>query len=256
MGASPANAGYFRSASAAARSRVARCKRKFLRFFPGGFRDETYLEWERGYKWRAHQEWQSALNREAYRSKLLQGRFLEIGSEAIRIESRTNLLFSFEKMAIRDALKPERGARAFAEGLYALLYGSGSVQSKFTQWCGVVAALPRKQSRVLTWPVATVFGFIAQPETHIFPKTDRNPLGRRRIRFRLSLPLRAVVGHICEPSRVRAGNRRRTPRPLRPRDLIDVQSFIWVLGSDEGTRSRQQINATSFCPERNHSLKG
>ena len=24
-----------------------RCRRKFLRFFPGGFRDETYLDWER-----------------------------------------------------------------------------------------------------------------------------------------------------------------------------------------------------------------
>ena len=31
-----------------------RCRRKFLRFFPGGFRDETYLDWERTYKWEAH----------------------------------------------------------------------------------------------------------------------------------------------------------------------------------------------------------
>lgn len=28
-----------------------RCRRKFHRFFPGGFRDETYIDWERGYKW-------------------------------------------------------------------------------------------------------------------------------------------------------------------------------------------------------------
>ena len=55
----------------------------------------------------------------------IQGKFLEIGAEAIKIESRTNLLFSFEKMAIRDALRSERGARNFAEGLYALLYGPG-----------------------------------------------------------------------------------------------------------------------------------
>ena len=25
-----------------------RCRRKFLRFFPGGFADETYVDWERG----------------------------------------------------------------------------------------------------------------------------------------------------------------------------------------------------------------
>ena len=42
-------------------------------------------------------------------------------------------------MAIRDALKSKRGARAFAEGLYALLYGPGNLQAKFSRWCEVVA---------------------------------------------------------------------------------------------------------------------
>ena len=27
-----------------------RCREKFLRFFPDGFQDQTYLDWERGYK--------------------------------------------------------------------------------------------------------------------------------------------------------------------------------------------------------------
>gem|GEM_PF-4517501 len=34
-----------------------RCRRKFLRIFPGGFRDETYIGWEREYKWTAHMAW-------------------------------------------------------------------------------------------------------------------------------------------------------------------------------------------------------
>src|SRR5688572_14819809 len=34
-----------------------RCRRKFLRFFPGGFQDETYLDWERDYKVAAHARW-------------------------------------------------------------------------------------------------------------------------------------------------------------------------------------------------------
>jgi hypothetical protein len=130
---------------------------------------------------------------------LSQGRFLEIGTEAIRIESRTNLLFSFEKMAIRDALKSERGARDFAEGLYALLYGSGSLQNKFTRWCQVVAALPRKQSRVLTWPVASVFEFIAQPETHIFLKPTVTRRAADEYGF-ISLSLRAFMGDLFQSS--------------------------------------------------------
>src|SRR5437667_10703678 len=31
--------------------RAGRGRKKFLRFFPGGFKDETYVEWERKYRW-------------------------------------------------------------------------------------------------------------------------------------------------------------------------------------------------------------
>jgi hypothetical protein len=46
-----------------------------------------------------------------------EGKFAEIAAHAVRIESRTNLLFSFEKIALRDAVKSAEGARSFAEGL-------------------------------------------------------------------------------------------------------------------------------------------
>jgi hypothetical protein len=232
MGASFANTGYARSTVAPARSRIARCKRKFLRFFPEGFRDQTYLDWERGYKLQAHREWQSVLNRAAYQSRLSQGKFLEIGVEAVKIESRTNLLFSFEKMAIRDALKSEGGARAFAEGLYALLHGPGTLRTKFSRWCEVVARLPRKQSRVLTWPLVTVFGFIAQPDTHIFLKPTVTRLAAREYGFDFRYrpaPSWDTYSSLLAFADEIGGDL----RDLRPRDLIDIQSFIWVLGSDE-----------------------
>src|SRR4029079_6856627 len=84
------------------------------------------------------------------------------------IESRTNLLFSFEKMALRDAVKGAAGAKLFAEGLYEWLHGRGSDEARFVKWIQVVSGLPRRQTRVLTWPIVTVFGFIAQPSRHIF----------------------------------------------------------------------------------------
>jgi hypothetical protein len=34
----------------------------------------------------------------------------------------------------------------------------------------VIDSLPRKQSRVLTWPIATIFGFLASPKQHIYLK--------------------------------------------------------------------------------------
>ena len=72
------------------------------------------------------------------------------------IESRTNLLLSFEKMALRDAVKSTAGAKAFAEGLFDFLYGKISDRDRFEHWCEIVAGLPRRQTRVLTWPLVTV----------------------------------------------------------------------------------------------------
>src|SRR4029078_1349450 len=136
---------------------------KFLRFFPGGFGDETYLDWERSYQWETHGRWQEALGREAFRRLLRAGEFAEIAARAVRVEqrSRHSMIFSFEKMALRDAVKSAEGAGAFAEGVYEFLPGTGSMERRFNGWIETVAALPRKQTRVLTWPLVTVLGFIA-----------------------------------------------------------------------------------------------
>ncbi len=209
-----------------------RCRRKFLRFFPAGFHDEKYAGWERDYKVEAHEQWEEALGRAAHRALLRQGAFAEVAARAVRIESRTNLLFSFEKMAIRDAVKPPAGARAFAEGLYDLLHGAGAIERRFERWCETVAALPRRQTRVLTWPIVTVFAFLAQPETHIFlkPNVTRNAARAYGFDFRYrSHPSWDTYASLLELAAVV----RRDLRDLRPRDMIDIQSFLWVVGSEE-----------------------
>src|ERR671921_215702 len=127
-----------------------RCQRKFLRLFPEGYRDAEYVELERDYKWEAHQRWDATLSRETFASLLRQGRHGEIAAAAVRIESRTNLLFSFEKMALRDALRPSPGARQFAEGLYRFLHQGDDMAAAFTDWSATVAGLPPRQTRGLT----------------------------------------------------------------------------------------------------------
>jgi len=213
-------------------SGAAGCRRKFLRFFPKGFRDETYLAWERDYKWRAHEQWNEALNRATFQSLLRKKAFAEIAANAVRIESRTNLLFSFEKMALRDAVKSAAGARAFANGLYEFLHGPGNAEAKLQRWCETIGALPRKQTRVLTWPLVTIFGFIAQPETHIFLKPNVTRIAARKYGFDFQYQSRPNWNTYASLLEF-AGTIRRDLRDLRPRDMIDLQSFIWVQGSDE-----------------------
>jgi hypothetical protein len=208
-----------------------KARRKFLRFFPGGFRDETYIDWERDYKSVAHRQWLDVLDQPKFKKLLDEGRFDQAAAAAVRIESRTNLLFSFEKMALRDAIKGP-GAEMFAQGLNDWLHGPDDPQRKFERWVEVVASLPRRQTRVLTWPLVTVFGFIAQPDTHLFLKPMVTRTAARAYGFDFhytSRPNWATYESLLQFARTV----KRDLRDLKPRDMIDLQSFIWVQGSDE-----------------------
>jgi hypothetical protein len=210
------------------------CRRKFLRWFPDGFRDEDYVDFERGSKWQTHESWQRLLPRAEFRRLLRAKAFAEAAARAVRVEqsARHPLIFSFEKMALRDAVKSKAGARAFAEGLFDLLHGRGGLARRFERWIDVVAGLPRRQTRVLTWPLVTVFGFIAEPETHMFMKPNVTRAAAREYGFTLeyaSRPSWETYASLLEL----AAAVKRDLKDLRPRDMIDVQSFLWVQGSEE-----------------------
>jgi hypothetical protein len=142
------------------------------------------------------------------------------------------MLFSFEKMALRDAVKTDGGARTFAEGLFDFLHGGGTLQGRFTRWVAAVAALPRRQTRVLTWPMVTVWGFLAQPDVHFFlkPAVTRLAMARYGLDFHYrSRPEWQTYALLLELAAVV----KKDLRDLRPRDMVDIQSFLWVQGSDE-----------------------
>jgi len=203
-----------------------------LRIWPGGFRDKTYLAGDRDYQWEAHQERMAALNQEAFRKALNRGAYQDTAAKVVKIESGRSLLFSFEKMALRDAVRAESGARIFAEGLYAYLYGEKSLEQRFSDWVKSIERLPRKQTRVLTWPLTTVFGFIAQPNTHIFLKPNTTKEAARK----LGMPFEYVSRPNWQTYAGYLGLAEATSkyiRDLKPRDMIDIQSFLWVQGSDE-----------------------
>jgi hypothetical protein len=208
------------------------CRRKFLRYYPGGFADQDYVDLERAYKWTAHERWREELGRAEIDRLIEDGRAAEVAARAVRIEGRTNLLFSFEKMALRDAVKGRAGAERFARGLREWLHGRGSAATRFEGWVEALEGLPRRQTRVLTWPLATVFGFIAQPDKHLFLKPRVTKFAAEHYGWDFAYQSRpnwetyqSLLGFAEE---VRAD-----VADLEPRDMIDLQSFIWVLGSDE-----------------------
>ena len=67
------------------------------------------MEWERGYKWNAHMAWKEKLNEQEFIKLLRKKEYDEIVKRAVGLEAKTNLLFSFEKMSLRDAVKKQEG---------------------------------------------------------------------------------------------------------------------------------------------------
>ena len=85
---------------------------------------------------------------------------------------------------------------------------------------------------MLTWPLITVFGFIAQPELHFFLKPNVTRIAAREYGFDFayqSRPAWSTYASLLEFAELV----RRELSDLAPRDMIDIQSFLWVQGSDE-----------------------
>jgi hypothetical protein len=213
---------------------LAKHRKRFLRFFPKAFRDQRYLDWEHSYKWYSHKLWGELLNEEEYKSLLRRHEYMEIATRALRVEQKTvpPFLFSFEKMALRDALRSDRGARIFAEALSTLLHGKGALKDRFIQWIVAVGDLPRKQSRVLSWPNLTFFPFIAQPTKHIILKPSAMRIAAAELEFDLdysSKPSFTTYQRLLDLAElVREGI-----ADLKPRNYHDLQTFLYVIGSSE-----------------------
>lgn len=218
----------------------AKHKKRFLKIFPEAFNDERYIQWERTYKWEAHKLWKKLLNKEEFKTLLFNREFSTIASRALQVESKTNFLFSFEKMALRDALNMGDGARTFAEGLYHLLHGKGPVRERFISWIVAVSELPRKKSRVLSWPVLTFFPFIAQPTKHIIMKPSAMNRAAAELGYDLDYSSKpnyrtyAALLNLADQAKVGIAE-------LKPKDYHDLQTFLWVIGSAEYDRLEEEL---------------
>ncbi len=214
---------------------AARCRRKFELYYPEGFADAAYLVAERAVKERAHREWLRQLGPEDFRKLLARGAYRQIADTAQRVEAQAGLLFPFDKMALREALRPAAGARLFAHELYALLHGRGSAARRFGDWALALGELTASRGRVLTWPVATAFPFLARPDRHLLLKPRVTQRAARAYGFDLrydTQPGWRTYESLLTFAAIIRRDLDRHPG-FQARDMLDVQAFIWVQGAEE-----------------------
>ena len=206
-----------------------RCRRRFLHFFPDGFRDQTYQAWERDYKVNAHREWNRVLNQSLHKALLRRGEFEEAALRAVRIEARTNLIFRSRKWPCVTRLRVRRGLKLLLWSLRLLVRSrrargaTGDASGFFTaaqaDACIHLAHRDRLRIYRTTGP-------------HIFLKP--NVTRKAALEYGFPLQYEARPNWTSYSNFLRFTEQvRRDIQDLHPRDMIDLQSFLWVQGSNE-----------------------
>lgn len=189
---------------------------RFLRFFPNGFYSAGYMSDERNYKIAAKQR----LDETAPLEQAVDSSGL--GEAVLAVFREPNLLSRFEKARLQDVLRGPmadefvRGAARFTlgEGKPALLQMERALK-------------PHKSAN---WTVVTYLPFLWRPDEHMFlkPKVTKDFAARVGHRFATDYGPRLELA-VYESLLDLASRTAAELADLKPRDRIDVQSFIWVV---------------------------
>jgi hypothetical protein len=199
---------------------IPQLKESFLRQFPGGFEDTRYVKFERAYKVAASELLKKTLSSGELNRLLSAGDHAEVCRRALAVISRTNLVLPNEKRDLFDGLTGE-GCALFSRAISDLLYGSSSSQDRFERFAKVLEVVGTPK-----WTIATYFRFLAEPETEMFLKPEATKAAAAacglELNYRPELNWRTYESLLAVSAFLKDAI-----KDLRPRDMIDVQGFIW-----------------------------
>lgn len=200
----------------------------FLEEFPRGFEDDRYMKQERDDKVDASKAAKSSLEPQAFEAAL-EGDPMPLLLEVKRIVNMTNLIQgSFEKPKLFDAMLDPQHALGFTRALNALLHGRGDAPERLEEFSDYLHSLGLRK-----WTYGTYFLFLHKPDNCIFVKPESLKKAADKAVFDIqydAAPTANGYRRILEFARwVEARLVREQIPPLVPKDLIDVQSFVWFM---------------------------
>ncbi|WP_243439390.1 hypothetical protein [Fundidesulfovibrio soli] len=218
----------------AKRLMVADAVAKFTAQFPNGFYDPAYYGdrncGERNYKLEATYHYEELLGLGQARQLLEKGDLEELSRRTLKVLASINYLDKrFGEPLFKEALADRSAASRYFMALFNLLDAPTVSEETFSPYAEAVCELPvmRRSGRVATWPVATALPYIAQPHRHVYLKPSETQAAADRLGFNLNYSASpnwrtySCYLKMCDIYRDLLTE-------LKPRDYIDIQSFIYV----------------------------
>lgn len=202
-------------------------RERFLHWFSGGFQSPDYLSHEREYKLEAKRRLEATTPVEEAATGSGHG------EAVLAAYRRTNLLYPVEKTRLQALLRGS-DADAFVRAAARFALGEGK---------SALASMERllRPHENAKWTVVTYLPFLWRPEEHIFLKPEVTKDFATRVQHELEYRYDSALDMTVYESLLDlAGQIRTNFADLQPRDLIDVQSVIWVVGDYQDEREVPQ----------------
>jgi len=208
--------------------------RWFEKDYVGGFEGERFIAEERGSENLKAKKGHKAPALLLAREQLAAERFKsaspdELFEAARRVVQFTTIVHPMEGAVAFGSMKPEDRA-PFVAALGELLHGTGDYGARFDRFVNAVNISDAEgKAKKLTWPLATILPAMYHPTEHVCVKPTY---------FEQQAPLAGLPANKSETPSGTGYARflevaRNTQKQLvaaghRPRDLMDVYSFIWL----------------------------
>ncbi|MBT4732628.1 DUF3553 domain-containing protein [Candidatus Woesearchaeota archaeon] len=195
----------------------------FLEQFPEGFYGTRFKEEERDYKDKANELANEILGQEKFSLLLKNSDYSEIVRLALKLVNKTNLISPFEKMALKDGLDDQDSKKVFSKMLNNLLYGGADLESRFNDFIKVLEDINASK-----WTIVSYFLFIFQPEKYMFVKPTitqySSELCGYEINYNPQLNWKTYKSVLNFSTYLFDALSEQ-----KPRDMIDIQSFMWCI---------------------------
>jgi len=202
----------------------------FLHYFPAGFEDDRNVYRERKNKEKGRDLFIELLNKESYNELLVKEDYDEIATRIHNVitETEFRMLAVQELIQLNDALRPTENKRLISLALFDSLYQAISEGESFKIYADCLERL-----ELAKWTMQTCVHFFAFPDKHLFLKPSVSKEVAEVCAFDLNYNARPnwMTYHTyLDFGRFLANELANYGKHLKPKDMLDVYTFIWVTG--------------------------